>query len=201
MRISNLKLINYLTALFFVFASSTAYFTPSAQAQEEESYEDDTTFSKDGMIRVGQDFFGEGSEELALVLEKIFKDLGRPNAYIKGSELSAALGIGLRYGKGQMLHKIEGEFPAYWVGPSIGPDVGGNGSKVFTLVYNLYDTDELYHRFPSVEGSAYYVGGVSANYMQWKDVVVVPIRMGVGLRLGANIGWTKYSKKRKVFPF
>ena len=201
MHIGNLKLLNLLTASLLFFASLTAHGTSAAHAQEDEEYSEDATFSRDGMVQATKDFFGEGSEELALVLEKIFKDLGRPNAYIKGSEVSAALGIGLRYGKGRMLHKIEGEFPAYWTGPSIGPDIGGNGSKVFTLVYNLYDTDELYHRFPAIEGSAYYVGGVSMNYQRWNNVVVVPIRMGVGLRLGANIGWLKYSKKRKVFPF
>lgn len=190
------KPAHVLTAFFFAFAALTFTFVSPASAQD-----DDATFDKDGIVQTAKDFFGEGSEELALVLEKVFKDLGRPNAYIKGSEVSGALGVGLRWGKGDMRHKIEGDFPVHWTGPSVGPDIGANGSKVFTLVYNLYDTDDLYHRFPAVEGSAYYIGGVSANYQQWDNVVVVPIRMGVGLRLGANIGWIKYSKKRKVFPF
>lgn len=145
--------------------------------------------------------FGEASEAVGKVIERVFADLGQPNAYIVGREGSGALVVGLRYGKGELHHKIEGTRTVYWTGPSVGPDVGGDGSRTFTLVYNLHDTDELFQRFPAIEGRAYLIGGVSANYHQRGDIILVPIRLGGGWRLGANVGYLKYSKDGRVFPF
>lgn len=162
---------------------------------------DTGTYDEDTILNEAGDFFGEGAEGLGKIIEKIFADLGRPNGYIKGTEGSAALIIGLRYGSGELAHKIEGNRLVHWTGPSIGLDAGGNLSKSFTLVYNLYDTEDLYHRYPAIEGSFYYIGGLGVNYQKRGDVVLAPIRLGVGLRAGANIGYLKYSKKRKILPF
>jgi hypothetical protein len=145
--------------------------------------------------------FGKGAEGLAKVMEKIFKDNGEPNAYIAGREAGGAIAVGVRYGSGTMTHKVEGNCPVYWTGPSIGFDLGASASKVFVLVYNLYDTKDLYHRFGAIEGQAYFIGGFTFAYLRRKDIVLVPVRLGVGLRLGANVGYMKLSEKSTWLPF
>jgi hypothetical protein len=161
----------------------------------------DSTYDKESVINAASEFFGEGSEAVASVIEKAFNDLGQPNGYIIGTEGSAALVIGARYGDGTLSHKIEGDKRVYWTGPSIGIDVGANGSRVFALVYNLHDTEELYRRYPAVEGSFYYVAGVGMNYQQLDETIIAPIRMGVGLRAGVNLGYLHFSKERNWLPF
>ncbi len=145
--------------------------------------------------------FGEATEGVAMVIEKVFADLGKPNAYIVGREGSGAVVVGLRYGRGKLFSKVEGEREIFWTGPSIGPDIGGDASRSFVLVYNLHDTDEIFQRFPAVEGKAYLIGGVSANYHQRGDIVLVPIRLGAGWRLGANVGYIRYSREARLLPF
>ena len=172
----------------------------SGNAQSTTQTEENT-YDQESVMDAATGFFGSGAKSLAKAIEKVFADNGRPNAYILGNEGSAALIIGLRYGDGTMFHKIEGERRVHWTGPSVGFDAGANLSKVFVLVYNLYDTDELYRRFPAVEGSFYYIGGVGLNYQQRGDIVLAPIRVGIGLRAGANLGYMKYSKKRRLLPF
>ncbi|RMF10078.1 MAG: DUF1134 domain-containing protein [Alphaproteobacteria bacterium] len=167
----------------------------------QESDEDDATYDKQSIIQITSDFLGEGSDAVARVVEKVFADLGRPNGYITGSEISAAAIVGLRYGDGDLNHKIEGKRRVFWTGPSLGIDLGGNASRVVVLVYHLYDTEEIYGRFPAVEGSFYYVGGVGVNYQQKDDIILAPIRVGVGLRLGANLGYMHYTKSRTWMPF
>ena len=159
------------------------------------------TYKKDDLIGAAEGVFGKGAAGLAGIVEKILKDQGEPNAYIAGREASGAFVVGLRYGSGTMQHTVEGQRPVYWTGPSIGFDVGGDATKVFTLAYNLYDSQDLYKRFPQVEGRAYFVGGFSATYLRRGDVVLIPIRLGVGMRLGANIGYMKFSEKSKWLPF
>jgi len=159
------------------------------------------TYKRDDLIGAAEGVFGKGAEGLAGILEKILKDQGEPNAYIAGREASGAFVVGLRYGSGTLHHKVEGERPAYWTGPSLGFDVGGNASKTFVLVYNLYDSQELYKRFPAGEGSAYFVGGFTASYLRSGDVVLIPIRLGVGYRLGVSAGYMKFSEKQKWMPF
>jgi hypothetical protein len=159
------------------------------------------TYKKDDLIGAAEGVFGKGAAGLAGIVEKILKDQGEPNAYIAGREASGAFVVGLRYGSGTMQHTVEGQRPVYWTGPSIGFDVGGDATKVFTLAYNLYDSQDLYKRFPQVEGRAYFVGGFSATYLRRGDVVLIPIRLGVGVRLGANIGYMKFSEKSKWLPF
>ena len=159
------------------------------------------TYKKDDLIGAAEGVFGKGAAGLAGIVENILKDQGEPNAYIAGREASGAFVVGLRYGSGTMQHKIEGQRPVYWTGPSVGFDVGGDATKVFTLAYNLYDSQDLYKRFPQVEGRAYFVGGFSATYLRRGDVVLIPIRLGVGMRLGANVGYMKFSEKSTWLPF
>jgi hypothetical protein len=160
-----------------------------------------TTYQRDDLIGAAEGVFGKGAEGLAGILEKILKEQGEPNAYIAGREASGAFVVGLRYGSGTMCHTIEGQRAAYWTGPSLGFDVGGDATKVFTLIYNLYDSQDLYKRYPQVEGRAYFVGGFSATYLRRGDVVLIPVRLGVGVRLGANIGYMKFSEKSRWLPF
>ncbi|MFM9977515.1 MAG: DUF1134 domain-containing protein [Sphingomonadaceae bacterium] len=159
------------------------------------------TYKKDDLIGAAEGVFGKGAAGLAGIIENILKDQGEPNAYIAGREASGAFVVGLRYGSGTIEHKIEGQRPVYWTGPSIGFDVGGDATKVFTLVYNLYDSQDLYKRYPQVEGRAYFVGGFSATYLRRGDVVLIPVRLGVGVRLGANVGYMKFSETSRWLPF
>jgi hypothetical protein len=163
--------------------------------------DDTTTYQDDDLIGAAEGVFGKGAKGLAGVIEDILKKQGRPNAYIAGREASGAFVVGLRYGSGKLHHKIEGERPVYWTGPSIGFDVGGNAANSFVLVYNLYDTEDLYQRFPAGEGAAYFVGGFHVSYLRSGDKVLIPVRLGAGLRLGANVGYMKFSKKQKWLPF
>lgn len=160
-----------------------------------------STYQKDDLIGAAEGVFGKGAEGLAGIIENILKDQGEPIAYIAGREASGAIGIGLRYGSGELFHKIEGRRDVYWTGPSIGFDLGGNASKTFVLVYNLYDSQNLYKRFLAGEGAAYLVGGFNASYLRAGDVVLIPIRLGVGYRLGINAGYMKFTEKRDWLPF
>jgi len=159
------------------------------------------TYQRDDLIGAAEGVFGKGASGLAGIIENILKDQGEPNAYIAGREAGGAIGVGLRYGSGEMFHKVEGQRKVYWTGPSIGFDVGGDANKVFVLVYNLYDSQELYKRFPAGEGRVYFVGGFSASYMRRGDVVLIPVRLGVGWRLGVNAGYMKFSEKQRWLPF
>lgn len=162
---------------------------------------DAATWHDDDLIGAAQGFFGENAEGIARMIERVLADQGKPNGYIVGREASGAFIVGARYGSGTLYHKIEGQRPVYWTGPSIGFDVGANGGKTFVLIYNLFDTEELYERFPAGEGQAYFVGGVTASYLRKGDTVLIPIRMGAGLRIGLNAGYMKFSKKHRWLPF
>ncbi len=159
------------------------------------------TFDRGRLVSEAEGVFGKGATGLAALIEDILKDQGEPNAYIAGSEGSGAVVVGLRYGSGKMVHAVEGERDVYWTGPSVGFDIGGDANKVFVLVYNLYDSEELYKRFPAGEGRLYFVGGFSASYLRRGDVVLIPVRLGVGWRAGANVGYMKFSEKRRWLPF
>jgi hypothetical protein len=160
------------------------------------------TYQKDDLIGAAEGVFGKGAAGLAGIIEDLLKNQGEPNGYITGREGGGALVVGVRYGSGTLHHKIEGERPVYWTGPSIGFDAGANAASTFVLVYNLYDTESLYKkRFAAGEGQAYLVGGFNVAYLRKGDVVLIPIRMGVGLRLGVNAGYMKFSKKQKWLPF
>ena len=159
------------------------------------------TYQRDDLVGAAEGVFGKGASGLAQIIENILKDQGEPNAYIAGREASGAVVVGLRYGSGMMFHKIEGERKVYWTGPSVGFDLGGDASKVFVLVYNLYDSQELYKRFPAGEGRVYFVGGFSASYMRRGDVVLIPVRLGVGWRVGINAGYMKFTERKRWLPF
>lgn len=161
----------------------------------------EATYARDDLIGAAEGVFGKGAEGLAGIVERILKEQGEPNAYIAGQEASGAFVVGLRYGSGTMFHKVEGQRAVYWTGPSVGFDVGGDANKTFVLVYNLYDSQDLYKRFPAAEGRIYLVGGFAASYMRRGDTVLIPIRLGVGWRLGANVGYMKFSEKQRWLPF
>lgn len=148
-----------------------------------------------------ENVFGRGAEGLAGIIERILGDQGEPIAYISGEEASGAFIVGLRYGSGVMRHRIEGDRNVYWTGPSIGFDAGAQASKVFVLVYNLNDAQRLFRRYPAAEGNAYVVGGFTASYLRRGNVVLIPVRMGVGLRLGINAGYMRFSQKNRWLPF
>ena len=160
-----------------------------------------STYGEDDLIGAAEGVFGKGAEGLAKMIQGLLKDQGQPNGYIVGREAGGAFAVGVRYGSGTLHHKVEGERKVYWTGPSLGFDFGANASNTFVLVYNLYDSEDLYSRFPAGEGQAYVVGGLTASYLRKDDVVLIPIRMGAGLRLGLNAGYMKFSKKQRWLPF
>lgn len=172
---------------------------PVPQAEPAEPAPD--TYAKDDLIGEAEGLFGKGAEGLARLIEDILEEQGEPNGYIVGREGGGAFVVGLRYGSGTLHHAIEGNMPIYWTGPSIGFDAGANAGNTFVLVYNLHDTEQIYERYPSGEGSAYFVGGFNASYLRKEGVVLIPIRVGAGLRLGVNAGYMKFSKKQRWLPF
>jgi hypothetical protein len=187
-------------------APATAPATAGASTAEQQATAAATGaahpgYQEDDLIGAAEDVFGKGAKGLADIIRKTLKEQGEPIGYISGREASGAVGVGLRYGSGTLFHKVEGKRDVYWTGPSLGFDLGGNAGSTFVLVYNLYDSEELYHRFPAGEGAAYFIGGFNASYLRWKKVVLIPIRLGVGMRLGANIGYMKFSEKRRWLPF
>jgi hypothetical protein len=159
------------------------------------------TYSQDEIVNNVSDFLGVTAEAAGAAVERLFANNGRPTAYIAGEEGSGAFVVGLRYGRGLMYMKEREPMEVFWQGPSIGWDWGGNASRVFTLCYNLQVPDVIFQRYPGVEGSAYLVGGLGVNYQRAEDVTLAPIRAGVGLRLGANVGYLAYTRKRNIIPF
>lgn len=175
--------------------ASQAAANPSVAAAQGDTYKEDD------LIGAAEGVFGKGAEGLARLIEDVLAKQGEPNGYIVGREAGGAFVLGARYGSGTLYHKIEGQKPVYWTGPSIGFDAGANAGSTFVLVYNLYDTEELYERYPSGEGAAYLVGGFNASYLRKGNIVLIPIRAGAGLRLGVNAGYMKFSKKQRWLPF
>ena len=162
---------------------------------------DRATVPREDVFTAAEGVFGRGTEGLAGIIENILRDRGEPSAYISGQEASGAFVFGVRYGSGVMRHQIEGDRAVYWTGPSLGFDAGADANKVFILVYNLHDGQELFRRFPGAEGNAYFVGGFTAQYMRRGDVVLIPVRLGVGLRLGVNAGYMRFSERNRWLPF
>lgn len=159
------------------------------------------TYDRGEIVDAMEDYLGVSAETAGSIVERLFAEQGRPNAYIYGEEGSGAIGVGARYGQGTLITKSGEVVKVYWQGPSVGWDVGGNVSKTFTLVYNLPRGDMIYRRFPGVEGSAYLIGGVGVNYQRADGITLAPMRAGVGARLGANIGYLAYSRERNILPF
>jgi len=162
----------------------------------------DGTYTVEEMTQAASNFFGAGAEGLASVMQRAFADNGRPVGYIEGTEASGAIGFGLRYGEGrQYFRRNPDGMRVFWQGPSVGFDSGGNASKVFTLIYGMTDPRQIFRRFPGVEGTAYFIGGVGLNYQRAEGITLAPMRFGVGLRAGANIGYLAYSPRRNILPF
>lgn len=162
---------------------------------------DKDTYSKDEVLEKAHGFFGSTTKGLAEGIEKVFSDLGRPNGFIEGEEFGGAFVVGLRYGRGTLNRKLGRPLEIFWQGPSVGFDFGGNVSKVFTLVYRMKNASDLFRRFPGVDGSLYVVAGISLNYQQAGNTVLAPIRTGVGLRAGANVGYLHYNQEHSWLPF
>lgn len=187
-------------------ATATGGLTACASTSPNYPVASDSTaraYTADELIAAGSKELGIAAEAMGGAIERIFADQGdSPTAYIAGEEAAGAAGVGLRYGRGALHMKdLSASQEVFWQGASIGWDVGGNASRVFTLVYGLYHPDMLYRRYPGVEGSAYLVGGVGVNYQRADGITLAPVRTGVGLRLGANVGTMSYSRQRNIWPF
>ena len=159
------------------------------------------SFGPDELVNAGHRFFGNVSRGLASVIERAVSQWGLPNGYILGEEGAGAFVAGLRYGEGTLYTKNAGDLRVYWQGPSVGFDWGGDGARTMTLVYNLPATSAIYQRFVGIDGSAYIVGGFGMTALTANNIVLVPIRSGIGLRLGANIGYLKYTPSATWNPF
>jgi hypothetical protein len=170
-----------------------------AQAQSGGSLSD--TYSAEELVDTGSQFFGSVAQGLASLIEKSVSTYGLPNGYILGDEGGGAIFGGARYGQGTLYTRNVGEVPLYWQGPTIGLDFGGDGSRVMMLVYNLPDTNAVFDRYPGVNGSAYVVGGLGMTVIKRKNVVMVPIRSGIGARLGINVGYLKFTQEPTWNPF
>ena len=181
-------------------APETVYERRSANAGEAGAAQG-PTFNRDEILAASKNFFGGASEDLARLIERSFADYGEPSAYIEGEEGSGAFVAGLRYGQGYLQQKGGARSTVFWQGPSVGFDFGGNASKVFTLVYNLGNTEQLFQRYPGVEGSVYVLAGFALNYQKSGDVVLAPVRTGVGLRAGASVGYVHYTREPSYLPF
>ena len=160
-------------------------------------------YTFDELVSAGSRELGIAAEAIGAAIERVFADQGdRPTGYIAGEEGSGAAVFGARYGRGALHMKdMSASQEVFWQGLSVGWDFGGNASRVFTLVYGLFHPDMLYRRYPGVEGTAYLIAGLGVNYQQADGIVLAPIRTGVGLRLGANVGTMAYSRQRNLLPF
>jgi hypothetical protein len=180
-------------------AIAVALALPATPAMAQGSLSD--TFSGQELVESGQEFFGSAAQGLASVVERAVSQFGLPNGYVLGEEAGGALFIGAKYGEGTLHTRNAGQYSLYWQGPSIGFDVGGDGSKVMMLVYNLSTIQEILGRYPGVDGSAYVFGGIGMTVTKRGNVVVVPIRSGVGARLGINVGYLNFTSEPTWNPF
>ncbi|HEC12946.1 MAG TPA: DUF1134 domain-containing protein [Acidiferrobacteraceae bacterium] len=173
---------------------------PLAAMSDEKTNEADT-YDQETVLKEAEAFFGKGAQGLAKIIEKAFKDHGRPDGYIRGEEAGGAVVVGVRYGDGTLVLKRGVRRKVHWKGPSVGFEIGGSAAKVFMLVYNLPKLSGLFHRYPGVEGSLYFIGGLGISYVKRDDTVLAPIRLGVGWRYGANVGYLHFTRKKSWVPF
>ena len=182
-------------SLFLVICISIILPANQAKAQAGQYY------SVQEVVNAGHNFFGKTSGALAAAIEKTFAKYGLPNGYILGEEAGGAFIGGLRYGEGTLYTKNAGDHKTYWQGPSIGWDYGIDGNRTMMLVYNLPDISSLYRRYFGVSGSAYVIGGVGVTALTNSGVHLIPIRTGVGARIGVNAGYLKLRKRPTINPF
>jgi hypothetical protein len=171
--------------------------SPEYQAQQAQG----PHYSSNEIVDAGHRFFGTISRGLAQIVEKAGSQFGLPNGYVLGQEAGGAVVAGVRYGEGVLYTKNAGDLRVFWQGPSVGFDFGGEGARTMMLVYNLPATDAIYQRFAGIDGSAYFVGGLGMTALTMNNIVVVPIRTGVGMRLGANVGYVKFTPTATWNPF
>ncbi len=177
-------------------------FLPLAHADDKTGpRKSGKTYTEAEVVKETKEFFGKGAEGIADVIAKAFREQGEPVGYIKGEEGGGAIGVGVRYGKGTLQMRSGATREVYWQGPSIGFDVGGNAAKTMVLIYNLDDPEKLFQRYPGVEGSLYFVGGVGLNYARSGDTTIAPVRFGVGWRQGASVGYIHFTKEKSLNPF
>ncbi|WP_281976639.1 DUF1134 domain-containing protein [Pseudorhizobium flavum] len=182
-------------------ATMLALFVITAATVRPALAQDSSQYTAQEVVDAGHSFFGNTSGGLAKVVERAFEQYGLPNGYILGQEGSGAFIAGLTYGEGELYTKNAGQHPVFWQGPSLGIDYGGQGSRAMMLVYDLPAIESLYARFGGVSGSAFVVAGVGMTVMRNNDVVLVPIRTGVGARLGINVGYLKLTRSPTWNPF
>jgi hypothetical protein len=187
--------------LALLIAVLTALVIPSTLAYGQQAGSLSDTYSGDALVDSGHRFFGNTSQGLASVVEQAVSQFGLPNGYILGEDAGGALFAGARYGEGTLHTRNAGQFQVYWQGPSLGFDVGGDGSKVMMLVYNLSQIQDVLGRFGGVDGSAYVLGGFGMTVLTNQNIVVVPIRSGIGARLGVNLGYLKFTAQPTWNPF
>lgn len=188
-------------ALRQVLAASVAAATLGAVPAVAQQQQAPGTYSTGELVSKGHSFFGSVSRGLALSIEKAVSQWGQPNGYILGQEGSGAFVGGLRYGEGVLYTRNAGDLKLYWQGPSVGWDFGGDGARTMILVYNLRSVDDIFRRFAGLSGSAYVVAGFGMTALGADGIVVVPIRSGVGVRLGANLGYLKFTPNPTWNPF
>ncbi|WP_293806169.1 DUF1134 domain-containing protein [uncultured Bosea sp.] len=189
---------NLITGGLAVAGASLSGVPLSALAQ---NYQNQQSFSQNELVGSGHKFFGNVSRGLALTIEEAVRRWGEPNGYVLGQEASGAFVGGLRYGEGQLYTRNAGDRRVFWQGPSIGFDFGGEGARTMMLVYNLPVVDALYQRFAGVDGSAYFIGGFGFTALTAEGIMIVPIRTGVGWRLGVNLGYLKFTPQATWNPF
>jgi hypothetical protein len=182
-----------------VFTILLALAAPPAMAQP--AGQPGPTYSSNEIIDAGHRFFGTVSRGLAQIVERTGSQFGLPNGYVLGQEGGGAFIGGLRFGEGTLYTKNAGDLRVFWQGPTVGWDFGGEGARTMMLVYGLPATNAIYQRFVGVDGSAYVVGGLGMTVLTFSNIVVVPIRSGVGLRLGANVGYLKFTDQPTWNPF
>ena len=175
--------------------------TQAARAQEAQAQPAIEDFSESNLVMASSKYLGATAESMAEIMDSAFSRYGMPNAVIRGEEVSVAAVIGARYGRGTLIFKDGREFPIFWRGPTAGVDMGATGLKSFALVYNIDEPEQLYQRIPSVDGSLIALGGVAFNYMQRGDIIVAPMRVGVGYQVGVSLGYLKFSDSPGWSPF
>ncbi|MEE2684503.1 MAG: EipA family protein [Pseudomonadota bacterium] len=202
-----MKIINLYLLIFLALLSISCTNQPNKPDEDSisesiESANPVIPYQQDTILREAEIFFGSTAQGMADVLNQAFLDNGLPDAYIKGEEASGSIGIGVKFGHGDLFLSNGTTNKVFWRGPTLGFDIGGNATKVFILIYNLPSVDSLFTgRFGGVEGSLYYVGGFGLNYNQRNDIKLAPVRFGLGWRQGVNIGYIQLSKENSLMPF
>lgn len=196
-----LSITNAWRLVLLAFVVGVLALTPERVDADQGSTLPPQTYGEDEVVKTGHQFFGSVSGGLASVVERAFRKYGEPNGYILGEEGSGAFVAGARYGEGHLYTRNAGTHKIFWQGPSLGWDFGGDGARVMMLIYNLPSIDAVYNRFLGVNGSAYLIGGVGMTVLTNHDIVLVPVRSGVGARLGLNMGYLKFTDKPTWNPF